>query len=98
MAKQKNGNMLSYLAIGKSEVKLFNILSKQPMTIKQIIKFSKLSERTIRTCLTDLVKKQFVKKEAIIEGQLKYLYHTNSTKSIIDNIQEKLSEFEKASR
>ena len=98
MLKQKNRNVLDCLAIGKNEVKLFNVLLKQPMTIKQLIKFSRLSERTIRSCLTDLIKKQFVKKEAIIEGQLKYMYHTNSAKSIIDNIQDKLAELKKSSQ
>ena len=90
----KIDNVLKYLSIGKNEIKVFNLLLKKPMTIKQMIKYSKLSERTIRTCLSDLVKKQFIKKEALIEGQLKYLYHTNSSKSIADIIKEKLSDLE----
>ncbi|MFH0837506.1 MAG: hypothetical protein V1870_05225 [Candidatus Aenigmatarchaeota archaeon] len=96
MTKEKNENILSFLSVGKNEAKIFAFLKKRPMTIKQLLKFTRLSERTIRTCLTDLVKKQFIKKEAIIEGQLKYMYHTNSTKSIIDQIQDKLAKFEKA--
>ncbi len=91
----KIDGVIKYLSIGKNELKVFNIISKKPLTIKQIVKVSKLSERTIRSCLSDLVGKQFIKKQALIEGQLKYLYHTNSDKSIADIIKEKLSDAEK---
>jgi len=91
----KISDVLRYASVGKNELKVLDILSKSPMTIKQIIKLSKLSERTIRSCLSDLIRKQFIDKKALIEGQLKYLYHTNSTKTIIERIQEKLSNLEK---
>ncbi|MBI4894963.1 MAG: hypothetical protein HY831_00580 [Candidatus Aenigmarchaeota archaeon] len=91
----KIDDVIKHLSIGKNEQKVFNLLSKKPLTIKQIVKVSKLSERTIRSCLSDLVGKQFIKKEALIEGQLKYLYQTNSAKSIADIIKEKLSDLEK---
>lgn len=93
--QNKIDNVIRHLSIGKNELKIFNILSKKPLTIKQLVKISKLSERTIRSCLSDLVGKQFIKKDALIEGQLKYLYQTNSAKSIADIIKEKLSDVEK---
>ncbi len=94
MKKSKINEIIKYLSIGKNELKIFGLLSKKPMTIKQIINISRLSERTIRTCISDLAKKQFIKKEALIEGQLKYIYHTNSAKSIADLIKDMLNDTE----
>ena len=91
----KVNKVIKAISMGKNELKIFGILLKKPMTIKQLIKFSRLSERTIRTCISELVKKQFIEKDALIEDQLKYIYHTNSSKSIADIIKEKLSELDK---
>lgn len=86
-------NLLKYLQLGVSEMQIFQMLSK-PMTIKQLIKETKMSERMLRTHLDSLVKKQFIKR-AVIEGKhLKYVYSANPTEDIISMMKTRINEIE----
>lgn len=87
-------DFMRYFQLGENEIKIYNILTKKPVTIKQLQKLSKFSERMLRSHLDDLMKKNFVKKEVIEDGHLKYLYYANQPESICRYIKNMLSEIE----
>ena len=60
------------------ETQVFNLLMKNPMTIKQLQKASHMSERMLRSYLDDLTERNFVSKKVIEGGRLKYVYYANS--------------------
>lgn len=87
-------DMLKYLQLGKSELNIYDTLMKGPMTIKDLKKSTKLSERMLRASMDELIKKDFVKREAIDDNRLKYVYHANQPASIMEFLRAKMGEME----
>src|SRR3989338_4370083 len=85
-------NILSSLQLTASEMNIYKNLMKKKMDIKHLEKAVSMSERMIRTCLDDLMKKNFVKRELIESKHLKYIYHANSSDSVLDSIVKKIGE------
>ena len=84
--------ILSSLQLTASEMNIYKNLMKRKMDIRQIEKAVNMSERMIRTCLDDLMKKNFVKRELVESKHLKYIYHANSSDSVLDSIVKKIGE------
>lgn len=85
--------MFRWMHLGANEIKIYGMLSKTPMTIKQLIKATRLSERMLRTHLDNLIEKNFVSKEPLLEKHIKYVYHGNPEDTICDMLAKKLNEF-----
>jgi len=85
--------MFRWMQLSTSEINIYGMLSKTPMTIKQLIKTTKLSERMLRTHLDSLINKNFVYKEPLLEKHIKYVYHGNPEETICDMLVKKLNEF-----
>ena len=84
-----------WMRLGANEIKIYGMLSKTPMTVKQLIKATALSERMLRTYLDNLMSKNFVYKEPLLEKHIKYVYHGNPEETIADMLVKKLNEFRK---
>lgn len=78
------------------QTKIFRLLMDRPMTIKQLEKVSKMSERMIRTYLGDLIEKNFIKRNIIEDRRLKYVYSANPPKMIINLLKDTISRIERA--
>jgi len=66
--------ILGFLNFKKIEIKIYNILLKYPLTIKQIEKQLNLSERTIRKYIKRLDREGFIVKKVKEGKKLKYVY------------------------
>jgi predicted DNA-binding transcriptional regulator len=98
MKKEKGFHLLDMLRcmqLGKSELQIYDSLTKEPMTIKDLKKSTKLSERMLRASIDVLVRKDFVKREIIDDRRLKYIYHANQPKNVFEFIKVKMGEMEK---
>ena len=82
-----------WMHLSANEIKIYGILSKTPMTVRQLIKATALSERALRTHLDNLMSKNFVCKEPLLEKHIKYVYHGNPEDTICDMLVKKLNEF-----
>jgi predicted transcriptional regulator len=90
-------DVLEGVQMSKNEMGLYVLLSRRPMTIKQIIKRTRLSERMIRTYLDDLIAKNFVGKRYDVTKNFKYVYYGNPEESIADILIKKIREFDRKS-
>ncbi len=86
--------LLESMQLSRNELSVYNLLARRPLTIKQIIKRTSMSERMIRTYLDDLVEKNFVYKKAVITKSFKYVYYGNPEESIADMFIRKVKELE----
>lgn len=94
--------MMKAIQLEASELRIYNILAKSPMTIKELVKSTKLSERMIRNDLNDLVKRNLVVRTLIEGKHLKYMYSAavpesliSSMKTFLDNVGKKRQEMNK---
>jgi predicted DNA-binding transcriptional regulator len=85
--------VLKWMRLSTKEIDIYSMLSKSPMTIKQLIKATRLSERMLRTHLDNLVSKKFVHREPLLEKHIKYVYYGNPEETIYDILVKKLNEF-----
>jgi predicted DNA-binding transcriptional regulator len=86
---------LNYFQLKSNEMIIYNLLVKKPMTIKQIQKITKMSERSLRTHLDDLVEKNFVQRKLTESKHLKYVYYTNSGENILNILKRRIDDLEK---
>ncbi len=82
-----------WMRLSPNEMNIYSALSRTPMTIKQLIRATRLSERMLRTHLENLIAKNFVYKEPLMEKRIKYVYHGNPEDTICDMLIKKLNEF-----
>lgn len=66
--------ILGFLNFKTTEIKIYNLLLKSSLTIKQIEKQLNLSERTIRKYIKKLDKEGFITKKVEQGKRLKYVY------------------------
>lgn len=88
-------NMLKLFQLKSNELLVYNLLSKKPMTIKQLQKSTKMSERSLRTYLDNMAGRNFVKRKLIEGKHLKYVYYANSGDNLLDIIKNHVEELEK---
>ena len=88
-------NMLKLYQLKSNEMLVYNLLSKNPMTIKQIQKSAKMSERSLRTHLDDLVEKNFVKRNLIEGKHIKYVYYANSGENLLGILKRQIDDLER---
>ncbi|MEM7815906.1 MAG: helix-turn-helix domain-containing protein [Candidatus Aenigmatarchaeota archaeon] len=91
-------DVISSFQMSKSETAIYRLLLRSPMTIKEIIKRTHFSERTIRTYLKRMIEKNFVYKKPVITNHLKYVYYGNPEDSIADILIKKMMEFKRNSK
>jgi predicted DNA-binding transcriptional regulator len=85
-------------SLKKDEFRIYEILSKKPMTIKQIQKLAKVSEKTLRTYLKDLIKKGFVRRKIVEDERLKYKYFARSEMNILESMHKTITQHIKKTR
>ncbi len=77
------------------EMRIFQLLMRKPMTIKQLQKASHMSERMLRTYLDDLTRRNFVSKKVIEDDRLKYVYYANPPEMIVNMAKDVISKMGK---
>ena len=77
------------------EMEIFSLLSSKPMTIKELQKESKMSERQLRTYLDDLTERKFITKKVIEDQRLKYVYYANPPEAILGLAKEAINAIER---
>lgn len=97
MKKSQNTGLsfMKKLQIGPTKLRIYEQLSDKPMTIKQLEKSMKMSERMLRICLDDMTKRGFIRKEILEDKHMKYIYLSNSTDSVFDSILKHMQNREK---
>jgi predicted transcriptional regulator len=92
--------ILGFLNFKAAEIKIYNLLLKSSLTIKQIEKQLNLSERTIRKYIKKLVQEGFITRKVEQGKRLKYVYMAvpvqKTWKKVKDKIQKILDEITKA--
>ncbi|GEM_PF-3432328 len=88
-------SMLKAFQLRSNEMLVYNILSRKPMTIRQLQKSTRMSERSLRTYLDDLVRRNFVSRKLVEDSHLKYVYSANSGESFLDTIKKQIDDIEK---
>jgi len=89
-------NMFKLWQFKDNEMQVYNLLARSPMTIKQLQKTTRMSERSLRTYLDDLVDKRCVKRNVIEGKHLKYVYYANSGENLLGIIKKQIDEIEKS--
>ena len=91
--------ILGFLNFKPIEIKIYNILLKSSLTIKQIEKQLNLSERTIRKYIKRLEQEGFINKRVKQDKRLKYVYNAipiqEAWKTVRNKIQKILEEITK---
>jgi len=91
--------ILGFLNFQKTEIKIYNLLLKSSLTIKQIEKQLNLSERTIRKYIKKLNQDGFISRKVEQGRRLKYVYKAvpvqETWKKVKDKIQKILNEITK---
>ena len=88
-------NMLKFFQLKSNELLVYNLLSKKPMTINQLQKSTKMSERSLRTYLDNMMGRNFVRRKLIEAKHLKYIYYANSGDNLLGIIKNHVEELEK---
>ena len=91
--------VLGFFDFKVAEIKIYNLLLKSSLTIKQIEKQLNLSERTIRKYIKRLDQKGFITRKVEQGKRLKYVYMAvpvqKTWKKVKDRIQKMLDEITK---
>ncbi len=86
--------ILGFLNFQKTEIKIYNLLLKSSLTIKQIERQLNLSERTIRKYIKKLNQDGFISRKVEQGRRLKYVYKAvpvqETWKRVKDKIQKTL--------
>lgn len=88
--------MLKLFQLKSNEIIVYNILCRKPMTIKQLQKNTKMSERSLRTHLDDMVGRNFVRRKLVEGKHLKYVYYANSGETLLGAIKRNIEELERS--
>lgn len=87
--------LVSMFSMSDSELEVFRLLMRKPMTVKQLQKESRMSERMLRTHLDDLTERKFVGKKVDDGKRLKYVYFANPPDMIIGMAQDVILKVER---
>jgi predicted DNA-binding transcriptional regulator len=91
--------ILGFLNFKTAEIKIYNLLLRSSLTIKQIENQLNLSERTIRKYIKKLDKDGFITRKVVQGKRLKYVYMAvpvqETWKKVKDKIQKILDEITK---
>ena len=91
--------ILDFLNFKPIEIKIYNLLLKSSLTIKQMEKQLNLSERTIRKYIKRLEEEGFINKRVKQDKRLKYIYNAvpiqEAWKNVKNEIQKILEEITK---
>jgi len=82
--------ILGFLNFKAIEIKIYNILLKSSLTIKQIEKQLNLSERTIRKYIKRLEQEGFINKRVKRDKRLKYIYNAVPIQEAWKNVRNKI--------
>ena len=82
--------ILNFLNFKPIEIKIYNILLKSSLTIKQIEKQLNLSERTIRKYIKRLEQEGFINKKVKQDKRLKYIYNAVPIREAWKNVRNKI--------
>ena len=82
--------ILKFLNFKPIEIKIYNILLKSSLTIKQIEKQLNLSERTIRKYIKRLEQEGFINKKVKQGKRLKYIYSAVPIQEAWKNVRNKI--------
>jgi len=82
--------ILGFLNFKTIEIKIYNILLKSSLTIKQIEKQLNLSERTIRKYIKRLEQEGFIIKKVEEGKRLKYVYSATSIREAWKKVKNKI--------
>jgi len=84
-------DLVKMFSLSSNEIKVYQLLLKKSMTIKQLKKALNVSERTLRTYIDVLLSKRFIKRKIIDANRLKYVYYSNPSDNIVMIIRKKLN-------
>ncbi|RLI46641.1 hypothetical protein DRO69_02635 [Candidatus Bathyarchaeota archaeon] len=91
--------ILGFLNFKATEIRIYNLLLKSSLTIKQIERQLNLSERTIRKYIKKLGQEGFITRKVVQGKRLKYVYMAvpvqETWKKVKDKIQKILDEITK---
>ena len=82
--------ILNFLNFKPIEIKIYNILLKSSLTIKQMEKQLNLSERTIRKYIKRLEQEGFINKKVKQDKRLKYIYNAVPIREAWKNVRNKI--------
>ncbi len=82
--------ILNFLNFKPIEIKIYNILLKSSLTIKQIEEQLNLSERTIRKYIKRLEQEGFINKKVKQGKRLKYIYNAVPIQEAWKNVRNKI--------
>jgi len=82
--------ILGFLNFKPIEIKIYNLLLKSSLTIKQIEKKLNLSERTIRKYIKRLEQEGFINKKVKQDKRLKYIYNAVPIQEAWKNVRNKI--------
>jgi len=82
--------ILGFLNFKPIEIKIYNLLLKSSLTIKQIEKKLNLSERTIRKYIKRLEQEGFINKRVKQDKRLKYIYNAVPIQEAWRNVRNKI--------
>ena len=91
--------IFAFLNFKKAEVKIYNLLLKKSLTIKEMEKQLGISERTIRKYLKKLHEEGFIQRKVDESERLRYIYRAVSLREAwklvrkrIENIMDEISQ------
>ncbi|RLI99488.1 MAG: hypothetical protein DRP03_03455 [Candidatus Aenigmatarchaeota archaeon] len=82
--------IFGFLSFKPIEIKIYNILLKSSLTIKQMEKQLNLSERTIRKYIKRLEQEGFINKRVKQDKRLKYVYNAVPIQEAWKNVRNKI--------
>ncbi len=88
-------DFIKQLQLTSSDMAVYRLLLDKPMTIEQLKSKSGLSERTLRTDIDELLKKNFVTRKIVADKRIKYVYYANPPESMVKSISLVLRNIEK---
>ena len=89
--KKELVSFLHSLQLSDGELVVYDALSSKPLTIRELQKKTKLSERGIRTHVHELLKKGFIAKKPLADKRLMYVYSVAPAESILTSIGQKIA-------
>jgi len=82
--------ILGFLDFKTTEIKIYNLLLKSSLTIKQIEKQLNLSERTIRKYIKKLIQDGFITRKVEQGKRLKYVYMAVPVQETWEKVKDKV--------
>ncbi len=82
--------ILGFLNFKSVEIRIYNILLKKPLTIKQLEEYLNLSERTIRKYIKRLDREGFITKKVEQGKRLRYVYSAVPIRETWEKVKDKI--------